>query len=105
MQRRPIHRGGILSASYDPKRRYLDIEFDTHRILRYEAVGREVAERFLSSASPASYFRDEIRDEYGCSEISGRSLINQEEPRPKKGRPRCVASTVRRITPISRDTL
>ena len=44
MQRRPIRRGGILSAGYDPERRQLDIEFDTHRIMRYEDVGQEVAE-------------------------------------------------------------
>ena len=42
MQRRPIRRGGILSAGYDPEKRQLDIEFDTHRIMRYEDVGQEV---------------------------------------------------------------
>ena len=56
MQRRPIRRGGILSAGYDPEKRQLDIEFDTHRIMRYEDVGQEVADRFLTSAAPASYF-------------------------------------------------
>lgn len=87
MLRRPIHRGGIVSAGYDPERRYLDIEFDTHRVLRYEAVGREVAERFLSSAAPVSYFRDEIRDEYTCSELCARTLKDTEKPRRKKGIP------------------
>ena len=30
MKRRPIHRGGILSAGYDARARHLDVEFDTH---------------------------------------------------------------------------
>ena len=50
MRRKPIHRGGIVSAGYDPVTRALDIEFDTKRVLRYENVGNEVAERFLCSA-------------------------------------------------------
>ena len=32
MKRRPIHRGGILSAGYDARARHLDVEFDTHRL-------------------------------------------------------------------------
>lgn len=64
MQRKPIHRGGIVSAGYDADSRCLDIEFDTHRILRYDGVSSTVAKRFLTSASPYSYFRDVIQDEY-----------------------------------------
>ena len=56
MRRKPIHRGGIVSAGYDPVTRALDIEFDTKRVLRYENVGNEVAERFLCSAEPLSYY-------------------------------------------------
>ena len=29
MRRKPIHRGGIVSAGYDPVTRALDFEFDT----------------------------------------------------------------------------
>ena len=35
VKRKPIHRGGIVSAGYDPVRAFLDIEFDTKRVLRY----------------------------------------------------------------------
>lgn len=54
---------------YDPERRQLDIEFDTHRIMRYEDVGQEVADRFLTSAAPASYFADEIDGEYPAHDV------------------------------------
>lgn len=73
MQRRPIHRGGIVSAGYDSERRALEIEFDTHRVVRYEAVGHEIAERFLTSAAPLSFFRDEIEGEYSACEVSGKA--------------------------------
>lgn len=69
MQRKPIHRGGISSAGYDPVRRLLDIEFDTRRVLRYENVGKEVAHRFMTSTSPYSYFRDVIQDEYTSTDL------------------------------------
>lgn len=52
MRRKPIHRGGIVSAGYDPVTRTLDIEFDTKRVLRYEGIGSEVAERFYVPPSP-----------------------------------------------------
>ena len=68
MKRQPIHRGGILSAGYDPSRRWLDIEFDTHRILRVESIGSEAAERFLRSSSPFGYWKDEIEDNYPVRE-------------------------------------
>ena len=83
MKRRPIHRGGILSAGYDPTRRWLDVEFDTHRILRCENVGNEIAERFLASASPISYWKDEIEDNYTIREISEKES-SAEVPTRKK---------------------
>lgn len=70
MERRSIHRGGIRSAGYDARRRVLDIEFDTCRLVRYENVGRETAERFLTSAHPASFWRDEIEENYTAHEIT-----------------------------------
>ena len=87
MRRRPIRRGGILSAGYDPERRQLDIEFDTRRVVRYEDVGQETAERFLTSASPASYFADEIDGEYPSHEVNSKEVRDAgAEPR-KKGVP------------------
>lgn len=64
MKRRPIHRGGILSAGYDARARHLDVEFDTHRLVRVENIGPEAADRFLNSGSPGSYWRDVIEEGY-----------------------------------------
>ena len=86
MRRKPIHRGGIVSAGYDPVARALDIEFDTKRVLRYENVGNEVAERFLCSAEPLSYYRDVIEEEYSATELSSKALADTPKP-TKKGIP------------------
>lgn len=86
MRRKPIHRGGIVSAGYDPVIRALDIEFDTKRVLRYENVGNEVAERFLCSAEPLSYYRDVIEEEYSATELSSKALADTPKP-AKKGIP------------------
>ena len=86
MRRKPIHRGGIVSAGYDPVTRTLDIEFDTKRVLRYEGIGSEVAERFLCSAEPLSYYRDVIEEEYSATELSAKALAETKKT-AKKGIP------------------
>lgn len=83
MQRRSIHRGGILTAAYDPDARRLDIEFDTKRIVRVESIGSEAAERFMNSSSPYGYWKDEIEDNYPTREISRKEMIDGSEK--KKG--------------------
>jgi len=87
MQRRAIRRGGILSAGYDPEHRWLDIEFDTHRVMRYEDVGSETAERFLTSAQPRSYFAEEIEDQYAASEVNSKAARDAGPAPKKKGVP------------------
>ena len=84
MKRRPIHRGGIASAGYDRTRRWLDVEFETGRVLRCESIGREAAERFLDCSSPESYWREEIEDAYPVREISARES-DEETPAAKRG--------------------
>ena len=86
MRRKPIHRGGIVSAGYDPVTRTLDIEFDTKRVLRYEGIGSEVAERFICSAEPLCYYRDVIEDVDSATELSAKALAETKKP-AKKGIP------------------
>lgn len=64
MERKSIRRGGIRSAGYDAKSRTLEVEFDSGRVVRHGAVGAEIARRLLTSAAPASYYRDNIEEEY-----------------------------------------
>ena len=64
IERKPVRRGGIKSAGYDSASRVLEIEFDNGSILQYTGVGAEIARRLLSSGSPASYYRDNIEEEF-----------------------------------------
>ena len=75
MKRIPIHRGGITSAGYDRTRRWLDVEFDTKRVLR--------ADRFLHSSAPHEYWKEEIEDVYTVREISAKES-DEEKPAAKK---------------------
>ncbi|GEM_PF-173365 len=84
MQRKSIHRGGILSAGYDATRRWLEVEFDTHRLVRVEGIGREMAERFLHSEIPAHYWEEEIVENFRVREISLKeSSLSDEETKSK----------------------
>lgn len=85
MQRKPIRRAGLLSAGYDPSKRYLEIEFDTHRVLRYCDVDSETAHRFLTASQPGSFFHDVIEEEYTSYE-PGPEKANA-DAKPKKGVP------------------
>ena len=84
MKRQSIHRGGIVSAGYDPTLRILDVEFDTGRVLRCEGIGATMAERFLRSSSPYGYWKDEIEDAFPIREISAKECSEAEAPRKKK---------------------
>ena len=64
MERQPIRRGGIRSAGYDRAERALEIEFDNGSVVRHTGVGEEIARRLLSSSAPASYYKDNIEEEY-----------------------------------------
>ena len=64
IERKPIRRGGIRSAGYDAAARILEIEFDSGSVLQHSGVGAEIARRFLTSAAPISYYKDNIEEEF-----------------------------------------
>ncbi|MBL8379201.1 MAG: KTSC domain-containing protein [Burkholderiales bacterium] len=63
-ERKALSGGTLKAASYDDARRVLTIEFKDGRLTEYSGVGREIARRFMDSAAPWSYFRDNIEDEF-----------------------------------------
>lgn len=69
IERKPIRRGGIRSAGYDASARVLEIEFDSGSVLQYSGVGAEIARRFLASSAPASYYKDNIEEEFPSRRI------------------------------------
>ena len=64
MERRKLSSGSLKAAGYDEKRRLLEIEFTNGSIVQYAGISPEIYRRLMSSPSPASYFRDNIEEEY-----------------------------------------
>lgn len=64
IERKPIRRGAIRSAGYDASTRVLEIEFGNGSVLQHTGVGAEIARRFLASSAPASYYKDNIEEEF-----------------------------------------
>ena len=69
IERKPIRRGGIRSAGYDASARVLEIEFDSGSVVQHTGVGAEIARRLLASGSPASYYRDNIEEEFASRRV------------------------------------
>lgn len=69
MDMKRLSGGNLRAAGYDEKRRALQIEFSSGQIMEYANVSAEMARRLLSSSSPASYFRDNIEDEFTARRI------------------------------------
>lgn len=70
IERKPIRRAGIRSAGYDPSARILEIEFDNGSVVQHSGVGAEIARRFLASAAPGSYYKDNIEEEFPSRRIN-----------------------------------
>ena len=68
-----IRRSGIRSAAYDRRNRTVEVEFDSRRILRLRGVREEIAEGFLATSSPMSYYRDRIEEDFEGEEVSSRA--------------------------------
>ncbi|MFA9438625.1 KTSC domain-containing protein [Uliginosibacterium sp. sgz301328] len=69
IERKPIRRGGIRSAGYDRGARVLEVEFDNGSVVQHSGVGDEIGRRFLASASPMSYYKDNIEEEFTIRRI------------------------------------
>ncbi|MGH8616671.1 MAG: KTSC domain-containing protein [Burkholderiales bacterium] len=64
MDRKRLASGELRSAGYDARERVLEIEFTSGRIVQYRGVGEEIHRRLMSTASPGSYFRDNIEEDF-----------------------------------------
>jgi hypothetical protein len=63
MQLKRISSGRLRGIGHDEKSRHLCVEFDNGELLEYDGITLEMWRRFSSSASPWSYYCDNIRDE------------------------------------------
>ncbi len=64
MERKRISASSIRSVGYDAGKQLLEIEFSSGSIVQYSGVSPEVHRRFASSPSPASFFQDQIDENF-----------------------------------------
>ena len=68
MEMKPLRGTGLKAAGYDERNRKLVIEM-THGTFEYSNVSPEIYRRLMASPSPASYFKDEIEEEFAPRRI------------------------------------
>jgi len=64
MEMKKINAGKLRAIGYDARERLLRVEFDDGNAIDYAAVGTEVWRKLSTSASPWSYYRDNIEEEF-----------------------------------------
>lgn len=69
MERRRINTSTVRAVGYDPAARVLEVEFTAGSIVRYAGVPAEVHRRLMSAPSPASFFRDNIEEDFPATRV------------------------------------
>ena len=82
MKRIPIHRGGITSAGYDRTRRWLDVEFDTKRVLRAEMWGQKLRTVFFIPARRTNTGKKKSKMSTPCVKFPPRKATRR-SPQPR----------------------
>lgn len=69
MERRRVNTSTIRSVGYDAGRQTLEVEFTSGSIVQYSGVSPEVHRRFMGAPSPASFFQDQIEENFPSKRI------------------------------------
>lgn len=64
MEMKRLSSGNLRAAGYDDRNRVLQVELSNGQVMEYRGVSAEMARRLLASSSAASYFRDNIEEEF-----------------------------------------
>ena len=63
MEMKPLRGAGLKAAGYDERNRKLVVE-TTSGTFEYANVSPEIHRRLMASPTPASYYREEIHEEF-----------------------------------------
>ena len=69
MDRKRVNASTIRSVGYDAARQTLEVEFTSGSIVQYSGVSPEVHRRFMGAPSPASFFQDQIEENFSSKKI------------------------------------
>ena len=68
-----ISSGSLCAIGYDSRDRMLQVQLKDGRTLQYSGVGEETWRRLRDSASPWSFYRDHIEEEFAVKSVSGKA--------------------------------
>lgn len=68
-----INSGKLRAIGYDAPNRILHVQLDDGSTLQYRGVGENVWQRFSTSGSAWSYYRDNIEEEFSATRVSSQS--------------------------------
>lgn len=69
MERKKVSSGNLRSIGYDPDTHTLEVEFGGGTVIQYSKVTAETYRRLMGSSSMASFFRDNIEEEYTAKRV------------------------------------
>lgn len=69
MERKRVSASSIRAVGYDAAKQLLEIEFSSGSIVQYSGVSPEVHRRFMSSPSPASFYQDQIEENFSSRKV------------------------------------
>lgn len=64
MEMKRINAGKLRAIGYDERTRVLRVEFDDGSAIDYDNVSRDIWQRFSSTGSALSFYRDNIEEEF-----------------------------------------
>ena len=69
MERKKVSSSQIRSVGYDASAQSLEVEMSDGTIWQYSRVPQEIYRRLLAAPTIASYYRDNIEDEYSRKRV------------------------------------
>ena len=69
MERKRINASTMRAVGYDARTRVLEVEFINGSVIQYSGVGEELHRGLMSAASPASYFKDRIEEDFPSKRV------------------------------------
>ncbi len=64
MEMKRINAGKLRAIGYDERARVLRVEFDDGSAIDYDGVSRDIWQRFSTTGSAWSFYRDNIEEEF-----------------------------------------
>lgn len=69
MEMKKVNGGKLRAIGYDPSQRLLQVELEGGTVLQYSGVSQDTYRRLASSAAMASFYRDNIEEEYAVRRL------------------------------------